>query len=172
MLHSIGKTIHEPLFVKRTTIHTMNLRFLTLNVFLCALLFVSCDTNNDEDSCLTVTPDENYELSGETMTTAFTPASKTYTVSNTCSEDVLFSVEENVRWLDVEIEAFGGVDESGTLEAGATINVDIEVRYGGDDIQRLNQLPPGIYRTELRFNDDGNDTRITHIADLTVTSSP
>ncbi len=150
----------------------MNPRFLSFITLFCMLLLVGCDSNESPDSCLTVTPDENYELSGETMTTNFTPASKTYTVSNTCSEDILFSVEENARWLDVEIDAFGGVAESGTLAAGSTIEVDIEVRYGTDDISRLNQLPPGNFRTELRFNDEANDTRISLIADLVVTSSP
>lgn len=150
----------------------MNPRFFSVLTLFCMLLLVGCDSNESEDSCLTVTPDENFELSGETMTTNFTPEVKTYSVTNTCSEDILFSAEENVRWLDVEIEAFGGVEESGTLAAGATLAVDIEVRYGSDDPSRLNQLAPGNYRTELRFNDEANDTRVTLLANLVVSSSP
>ncbi len=149
----------------------MKLRVFPTLLCCTVLLLSSCDSNNSEDSCLNVAPDENYVLSGVTMTTNFTPEVKSYMVQNTCAEDILFAVDENVRWLDVEIDEFGGVEESGTLAAGATIQVDIEVRYGSDDPARLNQLAPGIYRTEIRFNDTGNDTRVTQVADLTVTAA-
>ncbi|MFK7847692.1 MAG: hypothetical protein AB8G77_20535, partial [Rhodothermales bacterium] len=143
----------------------MTMRFIS---FLVILLLVSCDSNSDE-SCLTVTPDETYTLSGTAMTTDFTPAVKTYAVRNTCTLDVMLSVEEDVRWLDVEIDAFGD-NEAGTLSAGVSIDVDIEVRYGSDNIQRLDQLEAGSYSAELRFVDETNTTQVDRLVTATVNS--
>lgn len=133
-----------------------------------ALLLVSCGSNTSDKLCLTVTPNEAYRLSGTSMTTNFVPAAKTYTVRNSCSQDVQLSVEEEVRWLDVEIDAFGGVDEFGILSANASIDVVIEVRYGSDNPQRLNQLEAGSYQAELRFDDDTNGERVVRSVNLTV----
>ena len=102
------------------------------------------------------------------MTTTFTPDAKTYAVRNKCSEDVRLSVEEDVRWLDVEIDAFGGEDEFGTLSANSSVDVVIEVRYGDDNPQRLDQLASGTYTAELHFDDDTNDKRVVRSVDLTV----
>lgn len=144
-------------------------RSLLIFAALGILFLVSCGTNaTSGGTCLAVTPDEPYVLSGTAMTTAFAPNAKTYVVRNTCSEDVRLSVEEDVRWLDVEIDAFGGVDEFGILSAGTSIDVVIEVRYGDDNPQRLDQLAPGTYEAELRFDDDTNDKRVVRSVDLTV----
>ena len=133
-----------------------------------SLLLFSCDSNSDED-CLTVTPNENYVLSGTAQTTDFTPATKTYTVSNTCDSDVMLSVEEDVRWLDVDIPAFGGGgNEAGTLNADTSIEVTVEVRYGSDNPERLDQLAAGTYQADLRFLDTTNNGAIIRSVDLTV----
>ena len=146
----------------------MTSRLHILLVSLCVLFFASCDSSSDE-SCLTVTPSENYVLSGTAMTTNFTPASKTYTVSNTCGTDIMLAVVEEVRWLDVEIDAFGGGgNESGTLSADTSIDVVIEVRYGTDNAERLDQLDPGSYNADLRFEDDTNNEDVSLMVNLTV----
>ena len=81
----------------------------------------------------------------------------------------MLSVEEDVRWLDVEIEAFGGGGmESGTPNGNTSIDVDIEVRYGTDNPQRLNQLEADTYQAQLRFKDETNNTQITRLVDLVV----
>lgn len=119
------------------------------------------------DACLVVAPNEPYALSGTAMTMDFTPDAKTYTVRNSCDEDVTLSVEEDVRWLDVEIAAFGTA-ESGVLEAGSSVDVVVEVRYGNDNPQRLDQLAPGSYQADLRFVDDTNDGSVARSVELTV----
>lgn len=103
------------------------------------------------------------------MTMDFTPAAKTFTVRNTCDIDVMLSVEEDVRWLDVEIDAFGGGDlEAGMLSAAGSVEVVIEVRYGSDNIQRLDQLEAGSYSAELRFVDETNTTQVDRLVTATV----
>ena len=149
----------------------MTPRSLSLFTLLSILILTGCDSNSDE-SCLTVTPDDRYTISGTAQTTTFTPETKTYSVRNTCTEDVMLSVEEDVRWLDVEIPAFGEIDESGMLGAGTSIDVDIEVRYGSDNAERLNQLAAGTYGTDLRFEDDTNGDTVTRLVELTVNAAP
>jgi len=134
-----------------------------------AFAFAGCDSDGSSgNSCLAVTPDEAYAVSGAARSQSFTPVAKTYAVRNTCSEDVMLVVTEDKRWLDVEIAAFGGVDESGLLRAGTSIDVDIELRYGSDDPNRLNQLAPGSYSASIHFDDDTNDTRVTRSVELVV----
>ncbi|MBX2819895.1 MAG: hypothetical protein KTR29_09455 [Rhodothermaceae bacterium] len=135
-----------------------------------SLLIFSCDSNSDED-CLTVTPNENYALSGTAQMADFTPATKTYTVSNTCDSDVMLSVEEDVRWLDVDIPAFGGGgNEAGTLNADSSIEVTVEIRYGSDNPERLDQLAAGMYEADLEFIDESNNATIVRVVNLTVNS--
>lgn len=131
---------------------------------------VRCDLG-DASSCLIVSPDESFVLSGTAMSTSFTPESRSYSVRNTCREQVELSVEEDVRWLDVEIAAFGGVDEFGPLAAGESVSVDIEIRYGLDDAERLDQLSPGEYEVEIRFVDDTNETEVIRGVELMVSQS-
>lgn len=130
------------------------------------VLLVGCDSASDED-CLEVTPDEAYVLSGTAMTTNFAPASKRYTVRNSCSSDVDLSVEEDARWLDVDIAGAGGA-ESGVLRGGGSINVDVGVVYGSDNPERLDQLAAGSYTAELRFVDETNDSEVVRSVQLTV----
>lgn len=148
----------------------MTSRFLPLVALLCPLLLVSCDSSSDED-CLSVTPNDDYILSGAAFSMNFAPASKTYTVRNTCGSDITLSVEEEVRWLDVEIDAFGGGGaESGPLAAGGSVSVAIEVRYGADNPERLDQLAAGSYTAELRFVDETNDGLAVRSVELTVSA--
>lgn len=144
-------------------------RVYPILVVLSAFTLVRCDSG-DAASCLSVTPDESYVLAGAAQSTAFVPDSKTYTVRNTCSSEVDLVVEEDERWLDVEIAAFGGVAESGPLAGGASLAVVLEVRYGTDTPERLNQLAPGAYQAEIRFEDTTNDTRVVRDVELTVTA--
>ncbi len=131
-------------------------------------MLIGCDSNSDE-ACLEVTPTEAYVLAGTAMSTSFSPDAKVYQVRNSCGEDIVLSVEEDVRWLDVEIDAFaGGTEESGALAAGARIDVRVEVRYGSDTPERLDQLDAGSYEAELRFVDETNGAHITRSVDLTV----
>ena len=147
----------------------MTSRVCTALATLSVVAFAGCDSDGSSgDLCLAVTPNETYTVSGEAMSLTFTPAAKTYAVRNTCSEEVMLVVSEDKRWLDVEIAAFGGVDESGAIAAGASIDVDIELRYGSDDPDRLNQLAPGSYSASIHFDDDTNDTRVTRSVELTV----
>ena len=146
----------------------MFLRFSFCLTLLCALTLFGCDSNNG-DSCLTVTPNEDYFIAGTAATTTFSPASKTYTVSNMCDEEVLLSVEEDVRWLDVDIEAFGGgSNEAGLLNPGTSVDVLIEVRYGTDNPERLDQLPAGLYEADVNFEDESNRSSVTRKVNLTV----
>lgn len=145
-----------------TSSFRLSLLLTALTVFLTA----SCDSNA-EDSCLTVTPDEAYTLSGTAQTTNFLPATKTYTVRNTCDSNLMLSVEEEVRWLDVEIDSYGDA-EAGPLAAGANLEVRIEVRYGTDNSERLDQLAPGTYGADLRFRDTSNNTEVVQAVNLTV----
>ena len=141
---------------------------ISLLAALSVLILVGCDSASDE-SCLNVTPNESYALSGTAMTMDFSPDAKTYTVRNTCDTGVMLSVVEDVRWLDVEIETFGGGgNESGMLNTDTSISVVIEVRYGSDNLQRLDQLTPGTYVAELRFEDNTNNTQIVYSVDLTI----
>ncbi len=143
-------------------------RFVFLLVVFAMVCFAGCDSSFEED-CLMVSPQEDFSISGRSMTMNFTPESKTYAVTNSCSEDIVLSVEEEVRWLDVDIAAFGGGgNERGSLIAGTTIDVVVEVRYGSDDPERLNQLAAGNYRADLRFDDVTNDNRILRSVDVTV----
>ncbi len=140
---------------------------------LALVLLARCDGGEDGALCITVSPEEGYALSGTAGTSSFAPASMTYTVQNICSEDIELSVEENVRWLDVDIAAFGGgSSESGTVTAGQSISVIIEVRYGTDDPERLNLLAEGAYSTDVTFEDDTNDDRVTREVNLTVNPAP
>lgn len=133
-----------------------------------ALVLAGCNPGTTPgDACLEVTPNERYALSGTATTMDFTPNAKTYAVRNSCDEDVALSVEEDVRWLDVEIAAFGTA-ESGVLAAGSSVDVVVEVRYGNDNPQRLDQLAPGSYRADLRFVDDTNDGSVVRSVELTV----
>ena len=147
----------------------MNIRLSCFLVFLSMFFLSSCDSNTSNESCLTVTPNESYTIAGSALSQDFTPAVKTYTVRNTCDTDVMISVEEDVRWLDVDIDAFGGGgNEAGLLASGITIDVDVEVRYGSDNPQRLDQLDPGMYETELSFIDETNNAQTIRPVNLTV----
>ena len=128
---------------------------------------VGCDSNSDSDEdCLEVTPGDAYVLSGTAMTTNFAPASKTYTVRNTCSDSVDLSIEEDERWLDVDIVGFSS--ESGELSGGGTISVELGVVYGMDNPERLDQLEAGSYASDVRFVDESNDKEIVRSVQLTV----
>lgn len=145
----------------------MNNRSLSLLLILSVLTLAACSSDNNSDGdCLSVTPNEDYVLSGTATLTDFVPASKTYTVRNNCDEDIALSIDEDVRWLDVEIAGSGS--EQGVLVAGGTITVAIEVRYGTDNPQRLDQLDPGSYDAEILFEDESNDETVTRDVDLTV----
>lgn len=130
-------------------------------------LFVGCDSGGESNNCLTVTPDESYTLAGTAMTTSFAPNSKTYVVRNNCDTSVMLSVEEDVRWLDVEIDAFGTA-ESGVLTASASVEVRVEVRYGSDNPERLDQLSPGSYTAVLRFVGESDSGLVDRTVQLTV----
>ena len=144
---------------------------MTLRTILFAIVavvtFAACDSGGSGELCLSVTPNESYTLSGAATTMNFAPATKTYTVQNTCGSQLTLSVEEDVRWLDVEIDAFGS-SESGSLGAGASIDVDVEVVYGDDNSERLDQLAAGSYSAEIRFEDDTNGSSVTRSVNLTV----
>lgn len=143
-------------------------RILSFLAISCMLLLIGCDSS-DDISCLTVTPVEDYILSGTSFTTDFSPASKTYTVTNTCDDDVLLSVQEDVRWLDVEIAAFGGGgNEAGMLDPDTSVEVVIEVRYGTDNPERLDQLESGTYEAEIDFSDESNTNSVIRDVNLTV----
>lgn len=131
------------------------------------LLLSACDSNNEGSSCFEVTPNESYNISGAQGTTTFTPASKAYTVRNNCSDSAELSVEEDVRWLDVDIAAFGD-NEFGTVQASSSVIVIVEVRYGSDLPDRLDQLPGGTYQTPVEFIDDTNDGSTSRSVNLTV----
>lgn len=130
------------------------------------VLLVGCDSASDED-CLEVTPDEAFVLSGTAMTMNFAPATKTYTVRNSCDSDVDLSIEEGERWLDVNIAGAGGA-ESGVLSGGGSINVSVEVVYGSDSPERLDQLAEGSYDSEVHFVDETNDSEVVRSVQLTV----
>lgn len=137
-------------------------------VALVACLFlIGCDMSDDDANCLTVTPNESFVISGTAATTNFTPASKTYVLRNTCDMDVTVSVEEDVRWLDVEIDAFEP-EEFGVVNASTSINVEIEVRYGSDNPERLDQLAAGTYTADLRFVGESDAGRVDRTVQLTV----
>lgn len=132
------------------------------------MLFLSaCGSSSGGSTCFSITPDETYIISGTAMTQAFSPDSKTYTVRNTCSADADLSVEEDVRWLDIEIAAFGA-DEFGTVPASGSVAVVIEVRYGSDLPDRLDQLPAGAYQTPVDFVDETNGGSTSRSVNLTV----
>lgn len=129
-------------------------------------LALSCSGSADE-GCLVVDPSDTFLIEGNAHTTDFAPDSKAYVVINDCDAAVEIAVDDDVRWLDVEIEAFGD-EEGGTLGAGASVEVVIEVRYGADNPTRLDQLAAGAYDAQIIFEDKTNSTAVIRTADVTV----
>lgn len=126
------------------------------------LILAGCDSDGNGDICITVTPATDYNLTGTAGSTDFTPASMSYQVTNNCSGSIELAVDEAVRWLDVDIAAFGGgSNESGMVTAGQTIEVVIEPVYGADNPERLDQLAPGSYGADVDFNDNTSDSGVT-----------
>jgi len=129
-------------------------------------LALGCSGSADE-GCLSIDPSEAFVIEGSVHSIDFAPESKSYTVTNDCDTAVEIDIDDNVRWLDVEIEAFGD-EEGGTVAADDTVEVVIEVRYGTDDPSRLDQLAAGKYDGEIIFEDETNSTTVIRTADLTV----
>lgn len=132
-------------------------------------VFAGCDSDGNGDLCITVTPASDYNLTGTAGSTNFAPASMSYQVTNNCSGSIELAVDEAVRWLDVDIAAFGGgSNESGMVTAGQTIEVVIEPVYGADNPERLDQLAAGNYGADIDFEDRTSDSGVTREASATV----
>lgn len=114
-----------------------------------------------------VEPGDDFLIEGNAHTRGFAPESKSYMVTNDCDAAVEIAVDDDVRWLDVEIDAFGD-EEAGTIGAGASVEVVIEVRYGADNPERLDQLPAGQYEGQVLFEDESNSTSVIRTAAVTV----
>lgn len=140
--------------------------YLTIFTAFSSLALFGCDSNNT-NNCLSVSPNEAYTITGNAGTMNFAPASKTFTVRNICDYDIILAVDEDERWLDVEIDAYDPA-ERGPLAASATVSVRIEVRYGSDNPERLDQLSAGDYDTDIRFIGESDNGELFRQVDLTV----
>jgi subtilisin family serine protease len=96
---------------------------------------------------LSMTPATGFSSSGP-VGGPFNPATMTYTLTNSGSEQLQFTVNENVSWLDVS-------PVSGTLGPGASRIVNISI-----DPQAMD-LNAGSYNTSITFNNETNSLGTT-----------